>query len=329
MTGHRTGTCFATVRPISYFGEFGKCSGKCSLRARGRVEDLAMFGAAFLQVVGDAPACVPLPAFIELVVALLLLFVCLTYAGRGFSRRSHRLDPAPEKPDGIVEEQRQLEQQAAVVPPPLSASEQGQVQRGELIFRPYRNDLGVNRGVAVQRVHAPPSLVWQCLCDFESYPRMVADVCAAHVYESNGTDIKVAVSIGYGPVHLTTCLHHVYAPELEQLTWSLDAAQPSSFRVNDGFWLVRPDPSDAAYSIVYYSIAVELKGWVPGWVNGFVAKQGLPRAVAWVKREAEARATAAPVVAPRIKERPSAAPAPPTTPNCLCTAISALLKSNA
>lgn len=181
----------------------------------------------------------------------------------------------------------------AVSPPVLSSFEQAKVQLGELVFRPYRNDAGVNRGIAVQSVSAPPSFVWRCLNDFEAYPRMVDDVCAARVYERRGAHTKVAVSIGFGPVHLTTCLHHTFSPQWQQLTWSLDHCRPSSFKSNEGFWLVRPDPLDESRSIVYYSIAVELKGWVPGWVNGFVAKQGIPRAVSWIKKEAEARARAA------------------------------------
>ena len=123
---------------------------------------------------------------------------------------------------------------------------------------------------------------------------MVDDVCAAHVYEQSATtDYRVAVKVGYGPVGLTTCLHHVYSAELSQLTWTLDEARPSSFRTNDGFWVVRPLAEDPSACTVYYSIAVEVKGWVPSWVNGFVAQQGIPRAVSWLKKEAEARYCAA------------------------------------
>lgn len=205
----------------------------------------------------------------------------------------------------------------AVAPPPLSDDEISKVQSGQLIFRPYRNDGGVNRGVAVQRVRAPSHVIWSCLTDFEQYPRMVDDVCSVDVYQRCGNDIKVAVSIGYSIVRLTTGLHHVLSPEWQQLTWSLDADRPSSFRSNDGFWLVRADPHDERSSIVYYSIAVELHGWVPSWVNGFVAKQGLPRAVAWVKKEAEARTlqAARPVVATTIAPQ-SAKAMPASMPQC-------------
>ena len=45
---------------------------------------------------------------------------------------------------------------AVIEAPPLSQTDELQVRRGELICRPFRNDLGVNRGIAVTKVQAPP-----------------------------------------------------------------------------------------------------------------------------------------------------------------------------
>jgi carbon monoxide dehydrogenase subunit G len=146
--------------------------------------------------------------------------------------------------------------------------------------------------MAVQQVNALPDVVWSALLDFQSYPRMVDDVQSVDVYHQDGAETKVAVRVGYGIVGLTTCLHHVYEETLGQLTWSLDRQQPSSFKSNDGFWIVRAAEAEGV-SRVYYSIAVELDAWVPSWVNGFVASQGIPRAVAWVKKESESRSKVA------------------------------------
>jgi len=176
--------------------------------------------------------------------------------------------------------------------PLLTHAEMQQVKSGRLVFRPHLKDGGVNTAVAVQRVRAPVSVVWGCLLDFERYPSMVDDVCAVDVYEKRGAHIKVALSVGYSVIRLMTCLHHTFSPALGQLTWSLDSSRSSSFNLNDGFWLVRADPSDPSCSLVFYSIAVELKGWMPGWVNTYIGEKGIPRAVAWVQREAERRAPA-------------------------------------
>ena len=60
-----------------------------------------------------------------------------------------------------------------------------------------------------------------------------------------------------------------------------------------------------------------------GWVNGFVAQQGLPRAVAWVKKEAESRAPAEVVSDQVVPDLPTAAAPPPifaAFAKCLCLA---------
>jgi carbon monoxide dehydrogenase subunit G len=196
--------------------------------------------------------------------------------------RSRAAPPRAERPaDGASA--------APLTLPALTAGEEALVARGGLVTKPYRNDGGVNRGIAVQQVSAPPHVVWAALLDFESYPRMVDDVQSVKVYHQDGDETKVAVRVGYGVVGLTTCLHHVYDKALGQLTWSLDRQKPSSFKSNDGFWIVRPADAERS-SRVYYSIAVELDAWVPSWINGFVASQGIPRAVAWVKKESESQA---------------------------------------
>lgn len=185
-----------------------------------------------------------------------------------------------------------------IEPPVLSPEEKVRVGRGELVTKSFRNDGGINRGVACQMIKAPPSTIFAALTSFADYPRMVDDVQAADVYSTSteahtGTqEMKVRFRVGYGPAGLTFDLHHSYNEALGQLTWTLDRETGQSmFKSNEGFWVVRPGPTPNS-SIVYYSIAVELNGWIPSWVNGFVAAQGIPRAVAWVKKESEIRASA-------------------------------------
>ena len=71
------------------------------------------------------------------------------------------------------------------------------------------------------------------------------------------------------------------------MTWTLDTEQESDLDGNCGFWLVQQDPDDPSWSVVNYSIAVVLKSWAPAWLDSIIAVQGLPKAVAWVKRESE------------------------------------------
>jgi len=52
--------------------------------------------------------------------------------------------------------------------------------------------------------------------------------------------------------------------------------------------VVREDPNKGSCT-VFYSCNVQLRKWAPGWLDRYVAKEGLPRAICWLKKEAEAR----------------------------------------
>ena len=148
---------------------------------------------------------------------------------------------------------------------------------------------GRRRGMAIQRVHAPAAAVWSRILDFGAWPKMVDNVVSSHVYDSDGRDIKVEVVIGVSLVKIRTFVHHVYNAERSCMTWRLDPAHESDVDQNEGFWAVQEDESDLRWSVVYYSVSLRLKSWAPAWVDKLLAAQGLPKAVAWVKRESEAR----------------------------------------
>ena len=103
---------------------------------------------------------------------------------------SRRPETPPAPPPAVAEKAEGL------TLPPLSDEEEVRVRRGEVVFRPYRNDQGINRGVAVQRVKAPVSTVWKCILDFDAYPRMVGDVCDVDVYERRELLAPVRVEDG-------------------------------------------------------------------------------------------------------------------------------------
>ena len=92
-----------------------------------------------------------------------------------------------------------------IEPPVLSPEEKVRVGHGELVTKSFRNDGGINRGVACQMIKAPPSTIFAALTSFADYPRMVDDVQAADVYSTSteahtGTqEMKVRFRVGYGP----------------------------------------------------------------------------------------------------------------------------------
>ena len=173
--------------------------------------------------------------------------------------------------------------------PHLTSDELTQLSGGELVLK----QIGSNEGVAAQRIEAPVDLVWATLLDFAEWPRMVDDVVAANVYERNDADIKVEIVVGVGFLKLKTYIHHVLDQAAGTLTWTLDERKSSDLLSNTGYWMVRDGSSHGGGSVVYYSCAVQLRAWAPGWLDRYIAREGLPRALGWLKREVENRAAAA------------------------------------
>ena len=172
--------------------------------------------------------------------------------------------------------------------PKLSEEESMALTSGAMVLKTMAVAQG-NEGLAVQRVEAPADLVWATILDFGEWPRMVDDVVAASVYERQGGEIKVKITIGVGFLKLHTYVHHVLDKVAGTLTWSLDAAKPSDLLGNTGYWIVRDGPKGSRSCTVYYSCKVQLRSWAPGWLDRYIAREGLPRALGWLKREAEAR----------------------------------------
>ena len=127
---------------------------------------------------------------------------------------------------------------------------------------------------------------------------MVDDVVSANVYQRQGSDIKVEIVVGVGFLKIRTFVHHVLDQAAGTLTWTLDESQSSDLIANTGYWMVRDGASLGGGSVVYYSCAVQLRSWAPGWLDRYIAREGLPRAVGWIKREAEGRAATAAATEP-------------------------------
>ena len=212
--------------------------------------------------------------------------------------------PVPASPALPAPERRATQDGASSVKlPKLSAAELSSVAAGELVLKAIATDKG-NEGLAVQRVQAPADLVWATILDFGEWPRMVDDVVASAVYDKQGCDIKVKITIGVGLLKIHTYVHHVLDRVAGVLTWSLDATKSSDLLANTGYWIVRPH--DLNSCTVYYSCNVQLRSWAPGWLDRYIAREGLPRALGWLKREAEERVAAAPpALGKQISIRPS------------------------
>ena len=192
---------------------------------------------------------------------------------------------------------------AAIDGPELSAAEQQRLARGQTVIKRTRMGDGREQGLAAQRIRAPAALVWSTLNDFERWCGMVDHCVGSEVYQSTGDlvrgEVKAKVTLGLAFLRVSAHCHHVLDRPAGRLTWTLDTTQPNDVVANEGFWLVRADPTDAGACVVFYSGVVVLAAWAPAWANTFLAEAGLPKAVGWIQREAERRAQLAVRAPPR------------------------------
>lgn len=160
---------------------------------------------------------------------------------------------------------------------------------------PYQTQIqsgASGRGLCVQDVEAPASIVWEKILDFNNYSNMVPSTLASSNYNvvtnKDGSQlIYTRMKIGFSFVKLEFFVRHVYVPKLNSLTWTLDYDKTSDFDDSVGFWFIIPHPDNKDWARVYYSVGVSMFDWVPGFVMDIMSSKALTDATGWVKRESE------------------------------------------
>eukprot|EP00316_Scyphosphaera_apsteinii_P000181 CAMPEP_0119338576 /NCGR_PEP_ID=MMETSP1333-20130426/96442_1 /TAXON_ID=418940 /ORGANISM="Scyphosphaera apsteinii, Strain RCC1455" /LENGTH=257 /DNA_ID=CAMNT_0007349895 /DNA_START=307 /DNA_END=1080 /DNA_ORIENTATION=- len=173
-----------------------------------------------------------------------------------------------------------------IILPHLSTSEDATLVLGKLVVQKGEVN-GSKRGLAAQRINVSAATVWENLLAFDRWPKMIGDCTSTRVYYSDGKVFKVEVVVSVALLRIRTFVVHTYHAEKGVMTWNLDPNFDSDLASNSGFWHVREDTDDPNSCTVFYSVAVGLQKWAPRWLNSFIAVQGLPKAVSWVKRESE------------------------------------------
>jgi hypothetical protein len=82
-------------------------------------------------------------------------------------------------------------------------------------------------------------------------------------------------------------IKHLYYPDLNSMTWTLDYTKKSDFNDSCGFWFVVPHPDDPDKTRLFYSVEVSMFDWVPKFVVDFMSTKALTDATAWVKKYSE------------------------------------------
>lgn len=170
--------------------------------------------------------------------------------------------------------------------PALTAEDLATLAKGEPVLKQKRGKDG-GRGIAVQDVAATPERIWSRIMKLEKYPDWVDNVKVCENVKVDGSRIETHFEIGASLVSMEYWIVHDAHPEQNWMTWQLDYSKYNDLDDSVGFWVVEPLPDKPGYSRLYYSVDVKVGGWVPGFIENMVAKSGLTKATAWVKRESE------------------------------------------
>ena len=115
-------------------------------------------------------------------------------------------------------------------PAALSAADRAAVDAGETVSGTVPVQGGA-RAVATFDVQAPPALVWECINDLPSYPRMVPGVSETRIY---GTSFRAGVRQTYVTWTLRLMgysvryhLNYKYSPSQSAAVFSLDYTRNS------------------------------------------------------------------------------------------------------
>jgi len=169
----------------------------------------------------------------------------------------------------------------------LDRAQKAQLAAGDAVLTTMEDDVG-GRGIAIQDVEAPPSVIWNRIGAFREYPRMVDRVEECEPYLEDGHDVRVRFLLEALGFEYEYYIKHDFRPGEGYVTWTLDYTRESDLDESVGYWAVVPHPDDPARSRIFYSIDVRTRGWMPGFVRKMVSDSGLRSATAWIKLESEA-----------------------------------------
>eukprot|EP01082_Thalassiosira_pseudonana_P013900 g11847.t1 g11847 contig6:713962-715106(+) len=156
------------------------------------------------------------------------------------------------------------------------------------------------RGLVVQDVDAPTSIVWERILDYDNYSNMVPKTIESKNYKivphkptkANNfleKEIYTRMKVGFPMLKLEFFVRHfLYIQHHKSLTWTLDYTKESDFDDSCGYWFILPHPNDPEEKTrLYYSVQVGMFDWVPKFVVDFMSSKALTDATAWVKKYSE------------------------------------------
>ena len=172
----------------------------------------------------------------------------------------------------------------------LSHTERATLNKGKPVLKQVKGSDDGGRGIAIFDVNASEQIVWSVLTSFTSYPNWIEGLDVCQPYKTAGDNIYVTFGVNTWGYKLTYYVLHDYHPSKGYMTWTLDYSRLSDLSDSSGYWLVYPSPLDPQKTRVEYTVDVRIGGWIPGFIESYLAETGVENATQWVKRESEKRA---------------------------------------
>lgn len=199
------------------------------------------------------------------------------------------VSPAAAADPSVPHEHQGIVKAYAGAPPPvpLSADDEAKLAAGSLVMKQAQTGNG-GHAVAFQDIQATPERIWSRITNYAMYPKWVDGVVKCDVYKREGPYIWANFGLSVMGAGVEYYIKHTYRPDQGYLTWTLDYTRQSDLDDSVGYWRITPISASPPVTRLEYAVDVRFKGWIPGFMQDFIAKKGLTQAVAWVKKQSEA-----------------------------------------
>ena len=180
---------------------------------------------------------------------------------------------------------------SAPAPIATTDAENTKLQAGEVVLRSAADDSGEGRGVAVQYVSAPESVVWDTILNYPMYTEWVDNVVQSSVYKTapgkcgdQNLHVELISSVMFVKFGVYTI--NYLCKEQHYMHWTLDYDRQSDTKDMVGYWRVEQISTNPPVTRVDYATEMLVTG-VPDFLASYLTKDALINGTKWVKREAE------------------------------------------
>ena len=137
-------------------------------------------------------------------------------------------------------------------------------------------------------VTADPQVVWQVLTDYNHFSNFISNM-HCHIRQQDGNDLLVQQTVGGGFLFIREEIKGLLKVHEEPFTaLSLLEVSQKSFKLYQGSWKIKPDPSGNS-AVVTYELEAEKNSHTPGFVTPDLFRQSTEDLMVEMKREIEKR----------------------------------------